>query len=155
MGRTVFCTALYGPWVLGFRHFIWPMGHGKMSLNSVRVEHCAEAGDEYDTEYPYLTSSGEDSDTGNNSPGTREHHRRVPQIGFPTVRCATAPGVPKWKGFLRGIESVYLTGTGDEGDEPGSGGHGGREFLELGLILGIGSGGEVSGGRSSREELRP
>ena len=36
------------------------------------AERCAEAGDEYDSEYPYLTSSGEDSDTGNNSLGTRE-----------------------------------------------------------------------------------
>ena len=120
-----------------------------------RAERCAKIGDEYDSEYPYLTSSGEDSDTGNDSPGTRERCRRVPRIGFPTVRCATAPGVPKWKGFLRGIESVYPTGTGDVGDEPGPGGHGGGELSGQGLVVGIGSGGEASGSRSSRDELRP
>ena len=87
------------------------------------MERCAKAGDEYDSKYPYLTSSSEDSDTGNDSPGTRECHHRVPRIGFPTVRSTTVPSVPKWKGFLRGIKSVYLTGTGDEGDEPGPGGH--------------------------------
>ena len=87
------------------------------------AERCAEAGDEYDSEYPYLTSSSKDSDTDNDSPGTREHHHQVPWIGFPTARCTTTPSVPKWKGFLRGIESVYLTGTGNEGDEPGPGGH--------------------------------
>ena len=87
------------------------------------TERCAEAGNEYDTDYPYPTSSGEDSDTGNDSPGTREHRRRILWIGFPTVQCATAPSVPKWKGFLRGIKSVYPTGTGNEGDEPGSRGH--------------------------------
>ena len=120
-----------------------------------RAERCAEAGDEYDSEYPYLTSSGEDSDTGNDSPSTRECCRRVLRIGFPTVRCTTAPSVPKWKGFLRGIKSVYLTGTGDAGDEPGSGGHGGGELSGQGLVLGIRSGGEASGSRSSGEELRP
>ena len=119
------------------------------------MERCAEAGDEYDTKYPYLTSSREDSDTGNDSLGTRERHRRVLWIGFPTIRCATTPGVPKWKGFLRGIESVYPTGTENEGDEPGSGGHDRRELSEQGLVLGIGSGGEVSGSWLSREELRP
>ena len=124
-------------------------------ISYYRAERCAEVGDEYDSEYPYLTSSGEDSDTGNDSLGTRERHRRVLRIGFPTVRCATAPGVPKWKGFLRGIESVYPIGTGDAGDEPGSGGHGGGELSGQGLVVGIGSGGEASGSRSSGEELQP
>ena len=119
------------------------------------AECCAKAGDEYDTEYPYLTSSREDSDTGNDTPGTREHHCQVPQIGFPTVRCATTPSVPKWKGFLRGIESVYPTGTGDAGNESGAGGHGRGESSEQGLIMGVGSRGEASGGRLSREELQP
>ena len=116
------------------------------------MERCAEAGDEYDSEYPYLTSSGEDSDTGNDSLGTRERCRRVLWISFPTVRCAPAPSVPKWKLFLRGIKSD-LIGTRDEGDEPGSGGHGRGEFLEQGLVLGVRSRGEAPGSRSSGEEL--
>ena len=47
------------------------------------MEGCAEIGDEYDSKYPYLTSSGEDSDTGNDSPGTRERRRRVPSDALP------------------------------------------------------------------------
>ena len=83
---------------------------------------CAKAGDEYDSKYPYLTSSGEDSDTGNNSSGARECRHQVPRIGFPTVRCTPTPGIPKWKSFLRGIESDPV-GMRDEGDEPCPGGY--------------------------------
>ena len=113
------------------------------------AERCAKAGDEYDSKYSYLTSSREESGTGNNSLGTRERCHRVPQIGFPTVQCTAAPCVPSWKGFLRGIKSVGPTGTGDEGDEPGIGGHDGGELSESRLIVGIRSGGEAEGSGSS------
>ena len=29
MGFLYRCTALYGPWVMGSGHDVWPMGHGE------------------------------------------------------------------------------------------------------------------------------
>ena len=65
-----------------------------------QAERCAEAGDEYDSKYPHLTSSGEDSDTGNDSPGTREHHHQVPRIGFPPSNALPLPVFPSGRDSL-------------------------------------------------------
>ena len=81
------------------------------------AERCAKAGEEYDSEFPWLTSK--DSGTGDDSEGTRRHHKAVPQIRFTVCHRSSAASISKGQAYLQSIKFIPTTGGGYAPDVAG------------------------------------